>query len=79
MQHMKKASIHDLRTKTSELVRDAENGEVILIERGEPVPELRPVSKRRGPVKLPDMRRFWNEFPKLSGDSTDDIGDDRER
>jgi antitoxin (DNA-binding transcriptional repressor) of toxin-antitoxin stability system len=64
----------------SELVRDAENGEVILIERrGEPVAELRPVLNRREPVKLPDMRRFWNEFPKLSGDSTEDISEDRER
>ena len=77
---MRKASIRDLRIKTSELVRDAENGEVILIERrGEPVAELRPISKRRGPVKLPDMRRFWREFPKLSGDSTEDISEDRER
>jgi len=77
---MRKASIRDLRIKTSELVRDAENGEVILIERrGEAVAELRPVSKRRGTVKLPDMRRFWREFPKLSGDSTEDISEDRER
>jgi len=77
---MRKASIRDLRIRTSELVRDAENGEVIVIERrGEPVAELRPISKRQGPVKLPDMSRFWNQFPQISGDSTEDISEDRER
>jgi prevent-host-death family protein len=77
---MRKASIRDLRIRTSELVRDAENGEVIVIERrGEPVAELRPITKRQGSVKLPDMSRFWNEFPQISGDSTEDISKDRER
>ena len=76
---MRKASIRDLRIHTSELIRDAENGETIVIERrGEPVAELRPLSKRK-PVPLPDMSRFWNEFPQVDGDSTDYISEDRDR
>jgi prevent-host-death family protein len=77
---MRKASIRDLRIRTSELVRDAENGEVIVIERrGEPVAELHPLKKRRKRVKLPDMTRFWTEFPQLPGDSTEFISEDRDR
>jgi antitoxin (DNA-binding transcriptional repressor) of toxin-antitoxin stability system len=39
---MKKASVRDLRIRTSELVRDAAGGAVVVIERrGEPVAELR--------------------------------------
>lgn len=77
---MKKASIRDLHIRTSELVRDAAGGAVIIIERrGEPVAELRPISKPRRKVRFPDMTRFWNEFPKLDGDSTRFIADDRDR
>ena len=77
---MRKASIRDLHIRTSELVRDAAEGAVIVIERrGEPVAELRPLSKPRRRVKLPDMTRFWNEFPQLPGDSTRFIEEDRDR
>ena len=42
------ASIRDLHIRTSELVREAADGSVILIElRGQPVAEPRPVSKKR--------------------------------
>jgi prevent-host-death family protein len=41
---MKKASIRDLHIRTSELVREAAEGAVIVIEkRGESVAELRPI------------------------------------
>jgi antitoxin (DNA-binding transcriptional repressor) of toxin-antitoxin stability system len=77
---MRKASIRDLHIRTSELVRDAGNGETIVIERrGEPVAELRPLTKRPKKVKLPDMSRFWNEFPQVPGDSTRFIEEDRDR
>ncbi len=73
---MKTASVSDLHTKTSELVRSAAEGEVIVIERrGKPIAELRPVdikpiSKRGKKFKWPaDMERIWNTFPKVSGDS----------
>jgi prevent-host-death family protein len=77
---MRKASVRDLRIRTSELLRDAENGEVIVIERrGQPVAELRPVTKKPKKVKMPDMSRFWNEFPQVPGDSTRFISEDRDR
>ncbi len=77
---MRRASVRDLRIRTSELVRDAAAGEVIVIERrGEPVAELRPLAKRPKKLKLPEMRRFWNTFPQVPGDSTQFIAEDRER
>jgi len=77
---MRKASVRDLRIRTSELLRDAENGEVIVIERrGQPVAELRPVTKKPKKVKMPDMSRFWNAFPQVPGDSTRFISEDRDR
>jgi prevent-host-death family protein len=75
---MRKASIRDLRIKTSELIREAESGTVIVIERrGEPVAELRPISRKPTRFKLPDMSRFWNEFPQIGGDSGRILEEDR--
>lgn len=77
---MKTASIRDLHIRTSELVRDAADGTIIVIERrGEPVAELRPISKRPKKIKFPDMHRFWNDFPRLPQDSTKYIEEDRDR
>jgi prevent-host-death family protein len=77
---MRKASIRDLHIRTSELVRDAAEGEVIVIERrGEPVAELRPLTKKKKKPKFPDMSLIWNTFPQISGDSTRYIEEDRDR
>ena len=74
---MRKASVRDLRIHTSELLRDAENGEVIVIERrGQPVAELRPISKKPQPP-LPDMTEIWNSFPQVPGDSGRFLEEDR--
>ncbi|HLH17762.1 MAG TPA: type II toxin-antitoxin system prevent-host-death family antitoxin [Bryobacteraceae bacterium] len=74
---MRKASIRDLRIRTSELVRDAEQGEVIVIERrGEPVAELRPIGKRKQPP-LPEHRDLWETFPQVPGDSGRFLEEDR--
>ena len=74
---MRRASIRELHIRTSELVREARNGEVIVIEnRGEPVAELRPFSKM-GKPKMPDMTRFWTEFPQVAGDSGRFLEEDR--
>ena len=76
---MEKASVRDLHIRTSELVRNVTEGAVIVIERrGEPVAELRPVSKKRK-VKLPRMAELWAKLPQLSGDATDIISEDRDR
>ena len=74
-----KVSVRDLHIRTSELVREAAEGTVIVIERrGQPVAELRPLSKRKK-VKLPDMTEFWARMPQLPGDSTQFVSEDRDR
>ena len=61
-------------------MRDAAEGAIIVIERrGEPVAELRPITRARRNIKFPDMSRFWNDFPRLAQDSTQLIEEDRER
>jgi len=75
---MKTASIRDLHIRTSELVREAADGAVIVIQRrGEPVAELRPISKKRTRTKLPDMTDFWQRFPSVPGDSGRFLEEDR--
>lgn len=47
MQQMRRTSIRGLHIHTSELVREAAEGSIIVIERrGEPVAELRPITPR---------------------------------
>ena len=82
---MRKTSVRELHIHTSELVREAEEGGVIVIERrGEPVAELRPLS---APSYMPvdkkaqifeSMRLIWARMPQVS-DSTKIIGEDRDR
>ena len=75
---MKTASIRDLHIRTSELVREAADGTVITIERrGEPVAELRPISKKRAKPDLPDMTDLWRRFPSVTGDSGRFLEEDR--
>lgn len=75
---MKKASVRDLHIRTSELVREAAGGAIIIIERrGEPVAELRPRGKVGPKPKLPNMTRFWTKFPKVRGDSGAFLEQDR--
>ena len=67
---MRKASIRDLHIRTSELVREAADGAVILIERyGEPIAELRPISKKARKSRLPDISDVWRRFPAVAKDS----------
>ena len=74
---MKKASIRDLHIHTSELVREASEGWVITIERrGEPVAELRPLTKKKK-VKMPDMTEFRARMPQVPGDSSKFLEEDR--
>ena len=75
---MKKASIRDLHIRTSELVREAAEGSVILIQRrGEPVAELRPISKKSVSARLPDLDKIWRKFPSVPGDSGRFLEEDR--
>jgi prevent-host-death family protein len=82
---MRKTSVRELHIHTSELVREAAEGSVIVIERrGEPVAELRPIS---APPRMPaakkarifdSMREVWARMPQV-GDSTQIIEEDRDR
>ncbi len=82
---MRKTSIRELHIHTSELVREASDGGIIVIERrGEPVAELRPITS---PPRMPaatkarifaSMRKLWDRMPQVD-DSTRIIGEDRDR
>lgn len=82
---MRTTSVRDLHIRTSELVREAEEGGVIVIERrGEPVAELRPISARppmpaaKKAAILASMKEVWRQMPQVP-DSTSMIDDDRGR
>ena len=82
---MRKTSVRELHIHTSELVREAAEGGVIIIERrGQPVAELRPLTS---PPSIPAsrkaqifdaMREIWDRMPQVS-DSTKIIEEDRDR
>jgi prevent-host-death family protein len=82
---MRKTSVRELHIHTSEFLREAEQGEVIVIERrGEPVAELRPITAPRGvpsgrkALIFDSMREIWTRLPQV-GDSTQMIEEDRDR
>ena len=82
---MRKTSIRELHIHTSELVREAAEGGIIVIERrGEPVAELRALSAspRMPPGKkariFTSMRRIWDRMPQVS-DSAKVLEEDRSR
>ena len=82
---MRKTSVRELHIHTSELVREAEEGGVIVIERrGQPTAELRPVT---APAGVPagkkarifsSMRKIWARMPPV-GDSANILEEDRSR
>lgn len=82
---MRKTSVRELHIRTSELVREAAGGGIIVIERrGEPVAELRPItaSPRMPAGKkariFTSMRKIWDRMPHV-GDSTTILEEDRDR
>jgi len=82
---MRTTSVRELHIHTSKLVREAAEGDVIVIERrGEPVAELRPltapphVTAAKKARIFTSMRRIWARMPRVSN-STKMIEDDRSR
>jgi len=85
MKHMRKTSVRELHIHTSELVQEAAEGGVILIERrGIPVAELRPIT---APARMAEakkasiftsMEEIWRQMPQV-GDSAKIIEEDRDR
>ena len=82
---MRKTSVRELQIHTSELVREAAEGSVIVIERrGEPVAELRPLSAspHMPPAKkakiFASMKKLWDSMPQV-GDGSRILEEDRSR
>ena len=80
--HMKTISIRDLHIKTGEWIRRAACGErVVVTDRGRPIASL--TSIKEGDFGTPySERELLLEFealPEVSGDSTRDLSEDRER
>jgi prevent-host-death family protein len=82
---MRKMSVRELHIHTSELVREAAEGGVIIIERrGEPVAELRPVTVASSipaaekALIFESMREIWDRMPQVS-DSSKIVEEDRNR
>ena len=75
---MRTTSVRDLHIRTSELGREAADGTVIVIQRrGEPVAELRPISKKSVKPRLPDLTSVWERFPAVDSDSGRFLEEDR--
>jgi prevent-host-death family protein len=82
---MRKTSVRELHIHTSELVREAAEGGIIVIERrGEPVAELRPItnSSRLADTKkaqiFDSMEAIWARMPQVT-DSSKILEEDRDR
>jgi len=82
---MRKTSVRELHIHTSELVREAAEGGIIVIERrGEPAAELRPItaSPRLADAKkaqiFDSMRAIWARMPQVT-DSAEILEEDRDR
>jgi prevent-host-death family protein len=81
---MRKTSVRELHIHTSKLVREAAEGDVIVIERrGEPVAELRPItgpkilSAKQVARIVEEMREFRARMPETP-DSTQAVSEDRD-
>ena len=74
---MRTATIHKLHMNTGKLVRAAAHEKIIITERGQPVALLKAVD---GPdlVGKPFPRRDIRKMPKVPGDSTVYISEDRD-
>jgi len=82
---MRKTSVRELHIHTSALIREAEEGGTIVIERrGEPVAELRPIAPQQGVTPeqkakiFARMEKIWARMPQ-GPDSTQYVSEDRDR
>lgn len=75
---MGRTSVRELHIHTSALVRQAAEGDVIVIEsRGVPVAELRPLSAHRKTKRLPNRDAYLSKFPAIAVDSGRILEEDR--
>jgi len=75
---MKKTTVRDLHLNTSAIVKEANEGQVFIIEkRGIPVAELRPLQPKPRTQPLPDRKAFLARFPRIKADSGRILEEDR--
>jgi antitoxin (DNA-binding transcriptional repressor) of toxin-antitoxin stability system len=75
---MKKTTIRNLHLNTGAIVKEANAGQVFIIERhGIPVAELRPLQPQPRTRPLPDRRAFLSKFPRIKADSGRILEEDR--
>ena len=75
---MKRASVRELHLNTSALVKEASEGEIVVVVRhGVPVAELRPLSFAFSGKSLPNRERALARFPKVKTDSGRFLEEDR--
>ena len=79
MCHMRRLNVRDLHHRTGAIVDQVARGDVVVIlKRGVPVAEMRPVSPAAQGFP-PDRWKRLDRFPKLKGDSGRFISEDRDR
>ena len=75
---MDRASVRDLRLKTSALLKNVAQGRTYIIEsRGVPIAELRPIPMHRPTNKLPDREAFIRTLPRTGTDTGKILEEDR--
>src|SRR5207249_7256224 len=68
--HMKRVNVRELHERTGSIVDLAAGGHgVIVVTRGRPVAELRPIGAGEYRRTLPDRSELLARYPKLRGDS----------
>ena len=66
---MKRVTLRELRTKTSDIVKEVATGEVFIIEKeGVAVAEIRPIAQLPPSQKLPDSEKFLRPLPPTKTD-----------
>ena len=75
---MERASVRDLRLKTSALLKKVSQGQTYIIEsRGVPVAELRPIPTHSPTNKLPDREAFIRTLPRAGTEIGKILEEDR--
>ena len=76
--HMKSVNVRELHEKTGSIVALAAEGHVVVVvKRGVPVAEIRPLSAAARRRTLPDRARLLARYPRLRGDRGRFLEDDR--
>ena len=75
---MRQANVRDLHLKTGSIVREVLEGEVfVILKRGTPVAELRPIGALPSTRRLPNREAFIARLPRVKIDSGRILEEDR--